>query len=49
MTLSSIVMKRRWAPLVGLLLCHHASATDVIADAAAKFLAGLPVRGTPLE
>ena len=35
--------------LFGLLLCHLASPTDVIADAAAKVLAGLPLRGTPLE
>ncbi len=30
-------------------LCAHALAADVSADATAKFLAGLPVRGTPLE
>jgi hypothetical protein len=42
-------MKKGVLLLFGVLLCHHASATDVVADATAKFLAGLPVRGTPLE
>jgi hypothetical protein len=32
-----------------LLLCARAWATDPIADATARFLAGLPVRDTPLE
>ena len=32
-----------------LALCAHASAADPNADATAKFLAGLPVNGTPLE
>ena len=35
--------------LVSLALCAHAIASDPIADATAKFLAGLPVRGTALE
>src|SRR5580765_1998075 len=30
-------------------LCAQALALDPVADATAKFLAGLPVRGTPLE
>lgn len=32
-----------------LAICSHASAADPNADATAKFLAGLPVNGTPLE
>ena len=32
-----------------LALCSRASAADPTADATAKFLAGLPVNGTPLE
>lgn len=35
--------------LASLALCAPAFASDPIADATAKFLAGLPVRGTPLE
>lgn len=35
--------------LLSLAFCAHASAADPTADATAKFLAGLPVRGTPLE
>jgi hypothetical protein len=36
--------------LVGpLMLCHCVLAADPVDDATAKFLAGLPVRGTPLE
>lgn len=32
-----------------LIACEHALAADQMADATAKFLAGLPVNGTPLE
>ena len=35
--------------LICVALCRYAYATDGNADATAKFLAGLPVRGTPLE
>jgi hypothetical protein len=35
--------------LLSLALCAEALASDPTADATAKFLAGLPVRGTPLE
>jgi hypothetical protein len=42
-------MKRFLILLVSLALSHRALATDATADATAKFLAGLPVRGTPLE
>jgi hypothetical protein len=35
--------------LLSLALCAEALAADPAADATAKFLAGLPVRGTPLE
>lgn len=42
-------MKRLLLLLASLALCAQAFATDPVADATAKFLAGLPVRGTPLE
>ena len=35
--------------LAALAWCNHASATDIPADVTARFLAGLPVPGTPLE
>ena len=35
--------------LLSLVLCTQALASDRTADATAKFLAGLPVKGTPLE
>jgi hypothetical protein len=40
---------KRLLPLLWLLLAVPARASDPTADATAKFLAGLPVRGTPLE
>jgi len=40
---------KRLLPFVWLLLAGPALASDPTADATAKFLAGLPVRGTPLE
>src|SRR5436190_8666018 len=40
---------KRFLLLPFLLLCGQALASDPAADATAKFLAGLPVRGTPLE
>ncbi|MEY2563164.1 MAG: hypothetical protein QOH88_1357 [Verrucomicrobiota bacterium] len=42
-------MKRLFFLLASLAFCARAFAVDPIADATAKFLAGLPVRGTPLE
>ena len=42
-------MKRFLTALLLFALCHRAMATDEVADATAKFLAGLPVRGTALE
>jgi hypothetical protein len=35
--------------LAALILCDRARAADATADATAKFLAGLPINGTPLE
>jgi hypothetical protein len=40
---------RRLLLLLSLAFCTEALASDPTADATAKFLAGLPVRGTPLE
>jgi len=40
---------KRLALLISLALCAQAFASDPMADATAKFLAGLPVRGTALE
>lgn len=40
---------KRLSFLVSLVLCAQALASDPLADATAKFLAGLPVRGTALE
>ena len=40
---------KRLLLLLSLVLCAQALASDPTADATAKFLAGLPVRGTPLE
>jgi hypothetical protein len=40
---------RRLLLLLSLTFCAEALASDPAADATAKFLAGLPVRGTPLE
>src|SRR5436190_13346954 len=40
---------KRFLLLPFLLLCGQALASEPAADATAKFLAGLPVRGTPLE
>ena len=40
---------RRLLLLLALTFCTEALASDPTADATAKFLAGLPVRGTPLE
>jgi hypothetical protein len=40
---------KRFLFFVSLVLCAQALASDPAADATAKFLAGLPVRGTPLE
>lgn len=40
---------KRFLLFVSLVLCAQALASDPAADATAKFLAGLPVRGTPLE
>jgi hypothetical protein len=40
---------KRLPLLLSLVLCAQAFASDPTADATAKFLAGLPVRGTPLE
>ena len=40
---------KRLLLLASLALCGQAFASDPMADATAKFLAGLPVRGTPLE
>ncbi|HEY6071526.1 MAG TPA: hypothetical protein VIU85_09150, partial [Chthoniobacterales bacterium] len=42
-------MKRCLRFLLPLLVCHRVLATDATPDATAKFLAGLPVRGTSLE
>lgn len=42
-------MKRFLFLVVALMLCQHVWAADPVADVTAKFLAGLPVRGTPLE
>ena len=39
----------RLALVLSLAVCAHAKAVDLGADATAKFLAGLPIRGTPLE
>lgn len=46
---SPIFLVKRVALLVSLALCAQAFASDPMADATAKFLAGLPVRGTALE
>jgi hypothetical protein len=43
------LLLKRLLFLLSLALCANASASDATADATAKFLAGLPVRGTPLE
>ena len=48
MTLALSALKRLLL-IPSLLLCAQALASDPAADATAKFLAGLPVRGTPLE
>jgi hypothetical protein len=40
---------KRLLLLLSLALCAQALASDPTADATAKFLAGLPVKGTPLE
>ena len=42
-------MKRFLTFLLPLLVCHRVLATEATADSTAKFLAGLPVRGTSLE
>jgi hypothetical protein len=44
-----ILVLKRLLLLLSLALCAQALASDPIADATAKFLAGLPVKGTPLE
>jgi hypothetical protein len=44
-----VVSLKRLLILLSLVLCTRALASDPIADATAKFLAGLPLKGTPLE
>ena len=47
--MTGTLLLKRLLLLLSLALCAKASASDPTADATAKFLAGLPVRGTPLE
>src|SRR2546428_12163759 len=47
--LTIILLKRLLLLLLSLALCTQALASDPTPDATAKFLAGMPVKGTPLE